>query len=258
MNVGERLLRNFDLLMRQPEDAQMLHAWAAVFEVETNTPHLEEEMSFLVLGLRREIALARERLDLLDVPADLTHPVFSRLHDVASPTQFLAPWRSHRGNLTPPECRKIFDWVTWALREEAEADMEAEAMSALVDELKDLENALADASVPGHLRAFINRQIKTIRNALRMYRVRGVAPIQEALATVAGEFVVKDQVLQQNLGAGTAPAKSAISRIASTVDKLAKLADNLSKVKKGIEDAAAIGVSVSAVVSPFLLLLPKP
>ncbi|TXD94234.1 hypothetical protein FUT87_07435 [Mitsuaria sp. TWR114] len=258
MNVGDRLLHIYDSLMRQSDDQQMLHAWAAVFEVETDTPHLEEEMSFLVLGLRREIALARERLDLLGVPADLTQPACGRLHDVASPTQFLTPWRSHRGNLTPPECRKIFSWVTWALREEAEADMEAEAMSALVDELKDLENALADASVPGHLRAFIDRQIKTIRSALRMYRVRGVAPIQEALATVAGEFMVKDQVLKQNLESGTTPAKSAISRIATTVDKLAKLADNLSKVKKGVEDAAAIGVSVSAVVTPFLLLLPKP
>ncbi|TAL23265.1 MAG: hypothetical protein EPO01_07530 [Aquabacterium sp.] len=159
----------------------MVQTWAEVFEVDLSHPHLEDEVASLVMALRAEIKFARERLDAYGVPANLTSPGFERLTQVASPGQLHSTWNGHRGNIQPPECRKIFEWAAWALREEEEADMSSEELRTLRSELDSLETSMREADMAPYLRDFIQRQIDTIRTALRMYGVQGVKPVEEAL-----------------------------------------------------------------------------
>ena len=257
MNSGDRLLRIYDALMGLPENTQMMHAWAKALDVDPGTPDLEEEISLLVLGVRREVDVARRRLDLIGVPAGLSEPAFNRLRQVASPTQLNVPWGSHRGNVQPPECRKILEWVSWTLKEEAEGEMEPAMLEALREELDALQTALGTTDVSPHLRDFIESQIAAIRGALRMYRVQGAKPIQAALTKVVGEFKVNEKALQQDLQTAPEEAKGIVARAAAMVEKVAKVADNLSKLKKGVEDVYSIGSTVTATVGPLIHLLSK-
>lgn len=251
MNAGARLHRIYDKLAAQVTDQVMVQTWAEVFALDKANPHLEDEVANLVMALRSEIKFARERLDAYGVPANLTSPGFDRLTHVASPGQLHSGWNGHRGNIQPPECRKVFEWVEWALREEDEADMSAEEMQHLRSELDALESSLSEADMAPYLRDFIKRQVDTIRSALRMYGVQGVKPIQDALQKVAGAYKTQEKPLAQAYEAANAPAKSVFERASGVVDRVAKVSDNLCKIKKAGEEAIAVGSAVSALVLPY-------
>lgn len=251
MNAGARLHRIYDRLAAQVKDQAMVHTWADVFDLDKSLPHLEDEVANLVMALRAEIKFARERLDAYEVPENLTSPAFERLTQVASPGQLHSSWSGHRGNIQQPECRKVFEWAEWALREEDEADMLAEEMHQLRSELDALESSLREADMPPYLRDFIQRQVETIRSALRMYGVQGVRPVQDALQKVAGAYKTQEKPLAQAYEAAKPPAKSLFERASGVVDRVAKVSDNLSKIKKAGVEAITVGSAVSALVLPY-------
>ena len=251
MNSGARLHRIYDKLVAQAADLAMVQTWAEVFALDKTSPHLEDEVANLVMALRSEIKFARERLDAYGVPASLTSPAFDRLIQVASPGQLHAGWHGHRGNIQPPECRKVFEWVEWALREEDETDMSAEEMQQLRSELDSLEASMRETDMAPYLRDFIQRQIETIRTALRMYGVQGAKPVQEALQKVAGAYKTQEKPLAQAYDAAKPPAKTLFERASGVVDRVAKVSDSLCKIKKAGEEAIAVGSAVSALVLPY-------
>lgn len=191
MNPAARLHRIYDKLVAQGNDYQLLQTWADVFDIDKSGPHYEDDVTACVMALRSEIALTRKRLDEVGAPANLTSPGFERLREVAAPGLLHAKWHGHRGNINPPEYRKVFEWAEWALRDDAESDMPAEDMMELRAELESLEAALQDAEVSPYLRDFIQRQVDTIRAALRVYGVQGARPLQDALQKVAGAYTVE-------------------------------------------------------------------
>lgn len=252
MNAAGRLLQIYGRLVQQSVEMQMLHAWAGAFEVPADTPHLEDVVSTLLVALRSEVKFARARLDAYDLPAELTSPAFDRLAQIASPGHIHSPWKNHAGNLNTPDVRKILEWSAWALRGEDEADMSAEERAVLEQELSDLEAALSQTDMAPYLREFIAKQIETIRNALRMYGVQGVKPVQDALEKVAGAYKTQEKVIETAVEAAPKEAKGVFTKAAGVVEKLAKLSDNLVKVKKGGEEAYAVGAAVSGVLLPYL------
>jgi hypothetical protein len=251
MNAGARLHRIYNRLAAQTIDQPMVETWAEVFELDKSLPHLEDEVTNLVMALRSEITFARERLDAYGVSANLTSPGFDRLTLVASPGQLHSAWNGHRGNIQPPECQKIFEWVEWALRDEDEGDMSAEELQQLRSELDSLEASLSEADMAPFLRDFIQRQINTIRTALRMYGVQGVKSVQEALQKVAGAYKTQEKPLAQAYDVAKPPVKNLFERASGVVDRVAKISDNLCKIKKAGEEVLAIGSAVSALVLPY-------
>lgn len=251
MNTGARLHRIYDRLAAQATDQAMVQTWGDVFELDKSNPHLEDEVANLVMALRSEIKFARDRLDAYGVPSSLTSPAFERLTQVASPGQLHSGWSGHRGNIQPPECRKVFEWVEWALREEDEADMSADELQQLRSELDSLEASLRGADMAPFLRDFIQRQVDTIRTALRMYGVQGARPLQDALQKVAGAYKTQEKPLAQAYEAAKPPAKNIFERASGVVDRVAKVSDNLCKIRKAGEEAFAVGSAVSALVLPY-------
>ncbi len=251
MNAGARLHRIYDRLSAQVTNQAMVQTWAEVFDLDKSLPHIEDEVANLVMALRAEIKFARERLDAYGVPANLTSPAFERLAQVASPGQLHSSWNGHRGNIQSPECRKVFEWVEWALRDENEAEMLAEEMQQLQLELDALESSLREADMAPYLHDFIQRQVETIRSALRMYGVQGVRPVQDALQKVAGAYKTQEKPLAQAYEAAKPPAKSLFERASGVVDRVAKVSDNLCKIKKAGEEAIAVGSAVSALLLPY-------
>ncbi|MDP0919963.1 hypothetical protein Q6272_33540, partial [Klebsiella pneumoniae] len=76
-------------------------------------------------------------------------------------------------------------------------------------------------------RDFIQRQVDTIRSALRMYGVQGVKPIQDALQKVAGAYKTQEKPLAQAYEASKPPAKNLFERASGVVDRVAKVSDSL-------------------------------
>lgn len=251
MNPAARLHRIYEKLVQRSHEGHMAQVWASVFDIDASRPHYEDDVTACVLALRSEITLTRQRLDALDVPQDLTSPGFVRLHEVAAPAQLGSSWHGLRGNLLAPECRKVFQWADWALRDEAEADMPDEDMQELRAELESLEAALRDADMSSYLRDFIQRQVNTIRAALRLYVVQGARPLQDALRTVVGDCTVERTRVETETASAPKVAQGLLARASSVIKKTAEVCDNLTKIGKFGDNAWALAGKVGPLLENF-------
>jgi len=214
MNTAGRLLSTFDGLLnhRLGNDAPMLKVWASVFELPADDPHLEDAVVMCLQATRSEIEVLRVRLQALGAPEDLMHPGIARFRNYTSTANIHAGWNSFREEAIRPENRLAFMWANWTLRAEDEDDMPAEELATLRSELDSLEASLHDTDMTPYLRGFIQRQIDAIRTALRLYRVRGVKPIEEALHQVAGAYTVEKSRVEAEHEKASEPAKSVVAR----------------------------------------------
>lgn len=252
MNSAARLHRIYDKLVAQGDDVQMVTIWAEVFEISRESPHCEDDVTACVMALRSEIALTRKLLDEIGVPASLTSPGFELLRDAAAPGQLHSRWYGLRGNIIPPECRKVFEWAEWALREDVELDMPSDDMKELQAELASLEAALKDSEVSPYLRDFIQRQVETIRAALRVYGVQGVRPLQDALQKVAGAYTVERTRVEAEHAAAPEAAKGLFAKASGVIKKTADVCDSLGKIGKFGEQAWTLAGTVGPLVLPYL------
>jgi hypothetical protein len=252
MSPAARLHRGCDKLVAQSNDVQMVSTWADVFDIDKESPHYEDDVAACVMALRSEIALTRKRLDEIGAPANLTSPGFERLRDVAAPGQLNSKWHGHRGNINPPECRKVFECAEWALHEDAEPEMPAEDLKELRAELESLEAALKDAEVSPYLRDCIQRQVDTIRAALRVYGVQGARPLQYALQKVAGAYTVERTRVEAEHASAPEAAKGLFAKASGVIKKTADVCDNLGKIGKFGEQAWTLAGTVGPLVLPHL------
>lgn len=254
MNPAGRILSIYDrLAQRRADDTAMLHIWAGVFDLRLDGPHLEDEVVTCLQALRSEIEFLRSRLAAIGAPEDLTYVGITRLRNVTSTTCLNTSWKSLSTETTKPENRLCFAWANWALRDEDEDDLPDEELAALRTELESLESSLKDAEMTSYLRDFIQRQIDAIRAALRVYHVQGVRPIEKALNEVAGACKIQESRIKAEYVTASEPTKSVIKRTGEVIEKTAKVADNLDKIRKFGEGAW----SLASNVGPLLLNLVK-
>lgn len=252
MNSAARLRRIYDRLAAQNNNARMVDVWANVFNIDQSSPNYEDDVTACVIALRSEILLARQRLNEIGAPANLTSPAFERLRDVAAPGQLHSNWHGHRGNIIQPECSKVFEWSEWALREDTEPDMLADDMEELQAELASLEAALKETDMSPYLRDFIQRQVDTIRAALRVYGVQGTRPLQDALQKVAGAYTVERTRVEAENATAPEAAQSLFAKASGVIKKTADLCDNLSKVGQFGEQAWTLAGTVGTLMLPYI------
>jgi hypothetical protein len=252
MNPAERLLSIYDKLIHQRQDQSMVQTWADVFGLDKNSEHLEDEVTSCIVALRAQIDFARMRLSVNEVPVELTHPGFDRLKQVASPGQLNQPWKSLQGNILPPECRQSFTWGSWVLRAESEKEMPSEEMQELLVGLNSLDDVLGDTEMSPYLREFIQRQVDTIRAALRVYGVQGARPLQEAMRKVVGDIKVEEERLLHESEAAPENAKDVLAKTAKVIEKTAKICDSLDKIKKFGEGVYSLTCKVAPLLLPYI------
>lgn len=251
MNPAERLLGIYDKLVSQQKDQSMRLTWAAIFDLDDNDPHLEDKVTSCVVALRKQIDFTSERLAEMDVPADLTHPGFPRLKEVASPGHLNASWNGLRGNIQPPECRQAFMWSSWLLRNLIEKEISAEDLQELLDEIAELEKSITDTDMSPILRNFIQQQIASIKEALILSRAQGSRPIHEAVEKFAGAYTVNKNKIDAEVAKSSSKTKEVFTQFGSFLKKTAEAGDTFDKLKTLAE---TIGNGVDA-AKPFITQL---
>jgi len=89
--------------------------------------------------------------------------------------------------------------------------------------------------------------IDAIRSALLVYRVRGVKPIETALKQVAGDRAFEQTRLEAENATASAATKGILARTSAFIEKTAKVADNLDKIRKAGEGAYSLVARVEPV-----------
>lgn len=251
MNTAGRLLSIYDSLVRKGHntDVAMVKLWAEVFELQPDGPHLEDDVVTCLQAMRSEMELLRSKLQAIGVDENLMHPGFARFRNISSPAYINSAWKGLREGATKPENRLPFAWANWVLRDESEEDMPAEELAELRSELDSLETSLQNTEMTPYLRSFIQRQLDAIRSALKVYRVQGVKPLEEALHQVAGAYTVEKSRVEAEHAQASEPTKNLFARAGAVIKKTAEVADNLDKIRKAGEGAYTLAASVG----PLLL-----
>lgn len=254
MSSAKRLHQIYARLLSQDVQKRgtMVEAWASVFGLSKTSPDIEDEVAGLVMALRSEIKLVRGWLDGEGAPGNLTSPGFERLFEAASTGHLRTSWSQLRSSLETPDCRKVFEWVEWVQRDAEDGQISGQELQSLRSELESLEQALGKADMASSLRYFIQRQVDTIRRALRLYAVQGPKPIEDALEKVAGAFHAQEVPLKSAYEAASPDAKNLMNRATDLVSKVARVSDDLVKIKKASSEAVTFAGTVAALVLPYV------
>ncbi len=252
MNTAGRLLSIYDRLMShgQGSDASMLKVWAEVFNLPSNLHYTEDEVVTCLQAVRSELGLLHAKLTALGVPEDLMQPGMTRLRSLTSTTNINAGWSQFRGEASLIENRLAFAWANWTLSGQDEEDMPANELAALQSELDALETSLNDISAMSpYLKDFTQRQINVIRAALRLYQIQGVKPVEVALNQVAGAYTVEKSRVEAEQAKASDEVKTVFARASAFIEKTAKIADNLDKIKKAGETLHTLAANISPLLT---------
>ena len=253
MNTAGRLLSIYDRLVDSGlgRNEPMINVWADIFDLPSGNPHLEDEVVTCLQAIRSEMELLRSKLAAIGASEDLMQPGLTRFRNVSSAAHINAGWHGLRDEAIRPENRIPFAWANWALEDESEDDMPADQLVSLRGELDSLEESLQNTEMTSYLRSFIQRQIDAIRSALRLYRVQGVKPIEEALQQVAGAYTIERSRVEAEHAQASEPAKKLFAHAGSVIKKTAEIADSLDKIRRAGGEDYTLAASVG------LLLLPR-
>ncbi|MDO9234930.1 MAG: hypothetical protein Q7U28_02705 [Aquabacterium sp.] len=251
MNTAGRLLSIYDKLTERGGEPSknVARLWAEVFELEQDTPHTEDDVVTCLQALRSEMDLLQSKFLSIGGVPELLQPGLSRFRETASPIRLNQQWLNLRDEFGRQENRVMLAWAGWALRDENEEDVASEDLANLQKELDALGATLGETEMSPYLREFVQRQMNSIRSALRVYRVQGIKPIEQALHQVVGAFTLEKNRVEAEQGKATEPAKGVLRRLGVALESTAKVADQVDKIRKAGEG----GVKLAAAVAPFLI-----
>lgn len=241
MNSAGRVGRIIDTLVERRStldpNTSMLHVWASVFDIELPQSSnvgslLENDVVACLLAFRSEIDLVVTKFREQGAPDELFEPAVSSLMKLSSSGLLQHPWSNYFSEAIKIENRIPFAWATWLLREESEDEIADADFIAFLNELEALQASLDEVEMSAPLRRFVIKQIDVIRSALRIYRVRGLEPVQSAFRQAAGSCIAERAKLEREIEVATPEAKSRLKRFADIIDKTGKICDSLDKVQK--------------------------
>ena len=196
------------------------------------------------------------QLGELGVPGQLFQSSTVQLREAFSPRFLNSNWRSqHASNIQNASVRVILQWASWTLARFNENPIDPEAWNALTQALEAHEKLLNDtAGIPPGIRAMLERQARDLRQAMAMYKLQGVAPIQTAVNHAVGELRTAHPELVSELEKSPAPVKSLFQQGRDLVGQAAELSDKGSKIAKFTKEIYQLGSTAWAVGKQLLSL----
>lgn len=230
MNQPTRLLKLFDTLIGKGVNQPMTQIWCSVFELNTQSQNVEDDVAICLMALRSEIDTVKSKLTDIGVSEDLLEPGFTRFKNAASPVFINQNWDGIRGSVQAPECRYPFLWAAWVLRNDDEDGLDGVSKSEIEASLASLESTLSDSKLTPYLKSFVQRQITSIRNAMRLSAVQGVEPLREALRKFAGDMKVEDAKIREAVATASEDAQVTLAAMKVVFEQSAEVCDKSQNV----------------------------
>ena len=233
MNPAQRLLELVDFFSSQGRDKSTHEVWSRYIDPEGIIASEDDVLGFIQAALF-EIRTMESQLKGVGVPEHLFSNCSGRLREVFSSRYLATNWnQQHASNIQNASVRVILQWASWTLGQFNENPIDPEAWSALLQALEAHEKVLnGTAGIPTGIRAMLERQITELRQAMAMYKLQGVAPIQTAVNHAVGELRTASSELVSELESSPKPVKSLFQKGKELVGQAAELSDKGSKVAK--------------------------
>lgn len=248
MNSAQRALNIYDTLISIRNDIAMRQVWMEVFQLDANEPDLENQISDLLIALRKQMdAISATLASSYEVPNELLQPGFNRLKETASPAHLNAGWNGLKSNIQAPECRQAFMWASWVLRNEKQKELSDEDLIKLLTELKNFEKTISNTDMSTRLRDFLLEKVTEMINAILLSKVQGSEAVNEACEKIWGSMIIKNADFESEIE-GSEKTKNVVEIFKDKFYAFAQFGDN---VDKFIALGKAIGTSAGYFLNFF-------
>jgi hypothetical protein len=252
-------------LFRKLEAAQTkgsngIAAWAEVFQLRdtndrpTARARTEDRISALLSEVRDEIHAIEERyFDAVhdDQAQAVARTLIQQAMEVTASRNLGNDAKALFANYLPPHV--LMGWAAWAVAMPREDDgVTEEQLAAFRAALDELSEAAQAEGVPPRVRAFAQRQAQTLRDALRLYPIRGAVVVGKTALRGATELVQESDDLREELNTGDepGPVKRVLSGLGKAWANGAKFGDQVDKLYRLYEHGrAALGHAAPALES---------
>lgn len=216
-------------------------------------PARDENVMRAIQAVRKELRSLESKLKQLDIPESLYKGTVKGIFDAFQTTYLHQAWGNVNSGVTSAAVRANLAWMSWVLSKFDENDIDADALSALLEAISDQEALLANSDLPDGLRDLLENQVDELRIALMLYRVNGVQPIVDAINKQSGEMRNAPEELVTAVASAGPEAKGAVNKGMELISKAAKVAESGSKIVKFGKDLYELGISGYAAFGQFLL-----
>ena len=253
MNPAQRLLELTDFFSGTATDQSIQAVWTRYIDVDAADASEDAVLEYVGVALA-ETRLMERQLAELGVPGQLFQSCTGTLREAFSPRLLATNWRSQNASsIQSASVRTILQWASWTLGRWNENTIAPEAWNALTQTLAAHERLLLDTSdIPPSIRAMLERQVRDLRQAMVMYKLQGVAPIQTAVNHAVGELRTATPELVAELESSPEPVKSLFQKARELVGQAAELSDKGSKVVKFSKEIYELGATAWAAGAPLL------
>lgn len=184
------------------------------------------------------------------VPADLLEPYTSRTEHALSIGNLNNPWKLTVSNYLGADVLLALKWYEFVLPEDSETST-SEDVSELAGLLMDLEGALAKPGIPAGLAEFVRKQVDSIRKAVWLFPVAGVAPIRAVARAMAADIHIDDDEIRAMVQRGDAKAVAEVGgKLKKTWEKAVHIAGDLEKLSKAGKAVLEVGDFVTKLIAP--------
>ena len=218
----------------------------------------DESVMQSIQAVRKEARSLETKLKQLGIPEHLYKTTIDGLSYAFQTAYLHQAWGNVQAKVIAAEVRANLGWMSWALSKFDENDLDADAMTALVQAIADQEALLQNTDLPDGLRELLEGQIEELRIALMLYRINGVQPIVDAVNKHSGEMRNAPADLVTAVASAGPEAEGAVAKSMGLISKAAKVAESGSKIVKFAKEIYELGASGVQLFGQSLLSGPPP
>jgi hypothetical protein len=251
MNPASRLKDLVEFFNSANPNGAIKEAWEK-YMGSASTPLTEDEILDVIQAVLVEIRAMEAKLKGIDAPASLYTDCVTQLRAGFSPTQLATPWREHREQMVKRGTPLALEWAAWALSQFDEDKIDEVSMESLRTSLAAQEKLLQETNLLAALREMLERQAASLRRALHLYKIQGVAPLRKVVSDSVGEFQTASSELVRAVDAGDPKARQVLKQGMTLIGKVAEVADKGSKAVKFGKEVYELGTSAWSSVQGLL------
>lgn len=209
----------------------------------------EEDAIAAMQAAVAEVRLVDAHLEELGAPPDLFSTASTQLREAFSPARSAAAYKDVAMPLMQGTVLNPLAWASWVIRDFNSPDIAGPELEALVASVDEQEKLLKGGGLSLPIRRLLERQIRELRIALRLYTVKGAAAVQDACAHGVASFL---KMSPQDVKDATPEDQAAIKGSASVLKQAAEAAQSATAIINLLEKAASASSSAIAWAQGFL------
>lgn len=197
INSAYRIKNAINSVRNNNESIKTINVWSDYFNI---TEEDSQKRSFMVsrclTEMHEEIEIVRDEMSRLDFSHELYDNALNRSNSIFSVQSINTEWREIKSQISNDILISLGFCSEILPHEENEvSDIE---LNELVELLSELKLKLTKSTLPMRLQRIIEAHINKINDALSLYKIKGVTPLDEAIKLAFGEVIKSKELIEEN------------------------------------------------------------